>query len=260
MAEIQKFILQHSPGEGQSVRTHCPSCGGRNTFTISRVHGKVLWNCYKASCRVSGASQMERSKSEIASQVRQTIMHYHPHENFSVPPHFTPFSDNARALNYLEKNNCLDAFQNQRARILYDPKQDRVVFLVKENGQTYDAVGRSLNYKVVPKWYRYGKSQKLFTAGDHSQAVVVEDAASACAISPVATGVALLGTNMKDADLTQLKKYDQVFICLDPDATRKALDIHKYLSYFVSSTIIRIDDDLKYYTAWEIRKLLQNNN
>ena len=102
-------------------------------------------------------------------------MNYHPHEDFSVPPHFTPFSDNARALNYLEKNNCLDAFQNQRARILYDPKQDRVVFLVKENGQTYDAVGRSLNPKVVPKWYRYGKSQKLFTAGDHSQAVVVED-------------------------------------------------------------------------------------
>lgn len=260
MAEINKFILQHSPNEGQSVRTHCPACGGRNTFTISRVHGKVLWNCYKASCRVSGATQQERSKSEIASQIRRTITDYHPHENFSLPSHFTPFSDNSRALKYLERNNCLDAFQNQRARILYDPKQDRVVFLVMENGQAYDAVGRSLSRNTVPKWYRYGKSQKLFTAGDHSQAVLVEDAASACAVSPVATGVALLGTNMKDADLTQLKKYEKVFVCLDPDATRKALDIHKYLSYFVPSTIIRINDDLKYYPAQEIRKLLRNSS
>jgi DNA primase len=90
--------------------------------------------------------------------------------------------------------------------------------------------------------------------------VLVEDAASACAISPIATGVALLGTNMKEADLAQLKKYSHVFVCLDPDATRKALDLQKYLSYFVSTTIIRIDDDLKYYDAQEIKKLLQNSN
>ena len=188
---------------------------------------KVLWNCYKASCDASGATQMgEASRNRFASPADYHALS--PARRFFCPStHFTPFSDNARALNYLEKNNCLDAFQNQRARILYDPKQDRVVFLVKENGQTYDAVGRSLNPKVVPKWYRYGKSQGWFTAGDHSQAVVVEDAASACAISPVATGVALLGTNMKDADLTQLKKYERVFVCLDPDATRKALDIQK---------------------------------
>lgn len=154
----------------------------------------------------------------------------------------------------------MDAYQNQRARIMYDPKQDRVVFLVMENGEVYDAIGRSLNKGVVPKWYRYGKSSKLFKAGDHPEAVLVEDAASACAISPVATGVALLGTNMKDADLSQLKQYDRVYVCLDPDATRKSLDIHKYLSYFVNSKIIRITDDLKYFDVQEIRQLLRNNS
>jgi len=202
----------------------------------------------------------ERSKSEISSQLAVTIMHYHPHENFSIPPQFTPFSENERALRYLKKNNCLAAYHNQYARILYDPKQDRVVLLVQKDGVTYDAIGRALQSKTIPKWYRYGKSQKLFTAGSHSQAVLVEDAASACAISPVATGVALLGTNMKDADLTQLREFDKVFVCLDPDATRKALDIQKYLSYFVSSTIIRINDDLKYYETQEIRQLLQNSS
>ena len=256
---MKSYILKNAPTEGNSVRISCPSCASK-TFTISKIHGKLLWNCYKASCKTNGSEQMERSKTDIASRIRDTITFYHDAENFTVPEWFTPFTDNVRALNYLKRNNCIDAFENGRARILYDPKQDRVVFLVKENGITYDAIGRSLKPKTIPKWYRYGKSQKLFTAGEHSQAVLVEDSASACAISPVATGVALLGTNMKDADLTQLRKYEHVFVCLDPDATRKALDLQKYLSYFVSTTIIRIDDDLKYYDAQEIKKLLQNSN
>lgn len=256
---MQSYILKHAPTEGNSVRISCPSCGS-NTFTISKIHGKLLWNCFKSNCSEKGSEQMERSKSEIASAVRNTITNYHGHRNFLVPAHFTPFSDNVRALKYLERNNCIDAYQNNRARMMYDPKQDRVVFLVKEDGITYDAIGRSLNKGTIPKWYRYGKSKQLFTAGDHSQAVLVEDAASACAISPIATGVALLGTNMKEADLAQLKKYSHVFVCLDPDATRKALDIHKYLSYFVSTTIIRIEDDLKYFNAQEIRQLLQNSS
>jgi hypothetical protein len=256
---MKEYILKNAPSEGTSVRIGCPACNSR-TLTISKIHGRLLWNCFKASCPTKGSEQMERTKMEIASKVRSTITHYHGDENFLVPAHFTPFTDNSRALNYLERNNCMDAYQNNRARILYDPKQDRVVFLVKDNFTTYDAIGRSLQKGTMPKWYRYGKSQKLFTAGDHSQAVLVEDAASACALSPVATGVALLGTNMKEADLTQLRQYKHVFVCLDPDATRKALDIQKYLSYFVSTTIIRIEDDLKYSDAQEIRQLLQNNS
>lgn len=256
---MKDYVIKNAPTEGNSVRINCPSCS-KKTFTISKIHGKLLWNCYVASCKVSGAMTTERSKSEIASQIRDTINFYHADENFSLPPQFTPFTENERALNYLKKNNCLDAYYNQRARIMYDPKQDRVVFLVQKNGITYDAIGRALTRGTVPKWYRYGKSQKLFTSGDHPQAILVEDAASACAISPVATGVALLGTNVKDADLTQLREYSRVFVCLDPDATRKALDIQKYLSYFVPSKIIRINDDLKYYTAWEISQLLQNSN
>jgi len=256
---MQDYIKKHAPTEGNSVRISCPNCG-KNTFTISKIHGQLLWNCYVASCKSSGTMKTERSKTEISSKIRATITNYHAHENFSLPEQFTPFTENVRALKYLEKNNCLDAYHNQRARIMYDPRQDRVVFIVQKDGVIYDAIGRALKKGTIPKWYRYGKSQKLFTAGTHSQAVVVEDAASACAISPIATGVALLGTNMKDADLTQLREYEKVFVCLDPDATRKALDIHKYLSYFVSSTIIRINDDLKYYEPREISQLLRNNS
>ena len=40
--------------DGQTARTNCPFCGGRNTFTISRNGREYVWNCYKASCGVSG--------------------------------------------------------------------------------------------------------------------------------------------------------------------------------------------------------------
>ena len=130
----------------------------------------------------------------------------------------------------------------------------------KDGVHIVDAIGRSLNFKVKPKWYRYGKSHTLFTCGDSDTAIVVEDAASACAVSQTFTGVALLGTNLKDMDLSLLKKFHKVYICLDPDATRKALDIQKYLCYVVPTKVIRIKDDLKYFGSQEIKKLVLNNN
>ena len=57
-----------------------------------------------------------------------------------------------------------------------------------------------------------------------------------------------------------LKKFKEVKICLDPDATRKSLDLQKYLSYIVKCSIMRIEDDLKYYNAEEIRKLVLSNS
>jgi DNA primase len=163
-------------------------------------------------------------------------------------------------MQYLERNNCLHALHDRLAKIMYDPKQNRTVFVVQDDSQVYDAIGRSFSNRVLPKWYRYGNSSKLFTCGDHDTAILVEDAASACAVSQVSTGVALLGTNLKDADLTPLRKYKHVYICLDADATRKSLDIQKYLAYFVSCNVVRLKDDLKYFNKEEIKRLVWNSN
>ena len=42
---------------GQTKRMNCPNCGGHKTFTITNNMGQVLWNCYKASCNVSGSKR-----------------------------------------------------------------------------------------------------------------------------------------------------------------------------------------------------------
>ena len=124
----------------------------------------------------------------------QKLQNYHTsnYHVFETPEYFTSVTNNERALRYLKNNNCIDAYENRLVNIMYDPKQDRVVFMVKDGLKTVDAIGRSLNYKVKPKWYRYGKSEKLFTCGDSQDAILVEDAASACAVSKIFTGVALL--------------------------------------------------------------------
>ena len=253
---IQNYIQQNEPLENVSVRISCPSCGGRNTFTITKQHGKLLWNCYKAACSLRGGKGIERSKSDIKSIIAnrnyQTIYH--------LPEHFVPVHNHPQSLAYLQRNNCMSALNDNLAKIMYDPKQNRTVFVVQQGSQVYDAIGRSFSNKVVPKWYRYGKSSQLFTCGEHDTAILVEDAASACAVSQVSTGVALLGTTMKDADPTSLRKYKHVYVCLDADATRKSLDIHKYLSYFVPCSVVSLKDDLKYYNKEEIKKLVWNSN
>ena len=256
MINLHKFIEQNQPNENISIRVNCPMCSGRNTFTITKMHGKLLWNCYKASCKIKGGKETKRSKSDIKTIILSS--YYQP--SFQLPDYFVSVHNNQKALTYLKYNNCLDALQDKRAKIMYDPKQDRVVFVVSDGSQHFDAIGRSLNKKVIPKWYRYGKSQKLFFCGSHDYAILVEDAASACAVSTKFTGVALLGTNMKDADLTQLKNFKHVFICLDADATRKSLDLQKYLSYIVSASVVRLKEDLKYYDIEQISEVIWKNN
>ena len=240
-----------------SFRTNCPMCGGRNTFTISKLQSRLLWNCYKASCKIRGTKETDRTKHDIV----QKLQNYHAsfYHTFQVPDYFTSVTNNDRALRYLKNNNCIDAYENRLVNIMYDPKQDRVVFMVKDGVHIVDAIGRSLNYKVKPKWYRYGKSEKLFICGDSQDAILVEDAASACAVSKIFTGVALLGTNLKHADLTFLKKFHKVHICLDPDATRKSIWMQSHLSYYVSCDIVRLEDDLKYFKPEEIKKLVLKN-
>ena len=257
---ISDVITKYAPINDDRVRMSCPICGGKDTLTISKINGKLLWNCYKASCNTKGVQGYSRSKSEIKSFLQKNYHSVAYYQNFRTPDWFTIFSTNSRVVYYLKKNNCMPAVDDKLVQVMYDPKQDRVVFMVKYEGITYDAIGRSLKKDVKPKWYRYGKSDKLFTCGNNATAVLVEDAASACAVSHVATGVALMGTHMKDADLTFLKKFKEVKICLDPDATRKSLDLQKYLSYIVKCNIMRIEDDLKYYNAEEIRKLVLSNS
>ena len=50
---------------GETKRLDCPECGGYKTFTATNNMGRLLWNCYKASCSVRGSTRVHLSVDEI---------------------------------------------------------------------------------------------------------------------------------------------------------------------------------------------------
>ena len=86
---------------------------------------------------------------------------------------------------------------------------------------------------------------------------LVEDCASACAVSNILTGIAIMGTTLKPVHKSHLKPYKNLYICLDRDATTKAYDMAKNLrsSGFDNVIVKPLEDDLKYYNTDEIREI-----
>lgn len=237
-----------------SHRTDCPACGGKGTFILTKRHGEVLWNCYRSSCSFSGKKHAERSHKDIRDQL-STHQQKGPSE-FSIPEHWVRVTSCEDAVSYLRKNNSMVAYSNRLCDVRYDPRDHRVVFLITEEGKVVGAVGRALSKNVVPKWYRYDRNIYPFVAGTSDTAVLVEDAASACAVAPVATGIALLGTQLPTEYLSVIKSYKQVILALDPDAFKKALAMQSTIRYFTECRVVKIPDDLKYYDTSTIRTIL----
>ena len=245
------------------VRIDCPFCFHQNTFTLKNIDGKIMWNCFHASCDAKGKISRDMSPEELKkflSSQELSLQNKMKSDNkikWSVPDYFTSIYSCNRAVNYIKNNNCLNAMQKGLAKIMYDPRRDRVVFLIKEQNKVINAIGRAITSDNYPKWFVYGKKSNPFVCGNHRDAVLVEDCASACAVSNVITGIALLGTSLPEEYIPYLKKYNKVLIAFDRDATVKALDLSLKLCYNVSNAqVIILEDDLKYFDENKIREIL----
>lgn len=243
------------PPNRTRTRVHCPFCGGRNTLSISRVNGTLLWNCHRASCDASGGEQGQRTFDDIRARLSPSTK---PKDlTFDVPTHFTNVLSEERAVAYLRRNNCMLAYSKRLADIRYDPKQDRVVFMCKDKGRIIGATGRALVKGTQPKWYRYDSNQTMFAAGNSDIGVLVEDAASACAVSPIATGIALMGTNLSQSNVGMLLNYREIIVALDPDAQRKGIELSRLIGYYTKVRTALIENDLKYFTIDTIADMLR---
>ncbi len=232
-----------------NYRSDCPVCDGSNTFSVTDDGVQRLWYCFHADCNVKGYTSVKLTK-EFATQAlsRNKLTRPEPdvpkEVNFEEPPTFVSLSRNVDAELYARKVSAYDAYLSGRADIRYDFKRHRVVYMVRDGRKTVDAVGRALR-DVRPKWYRYGKSQVPFVCGTSDIAFVVEDCASACAVSNKVTGMALLGTNLLNEHVRRLADYRHVFIAMDKDATDKALDMVRRLHFLVPTSLAVLPYDLK---------------
>jgi hypothetical protein len=85
----------------------------------------------------------------------------------------------------------------------------------------------------------------------------VEDAVSAAAVAATGeyAGVALLGTSLSSG-FTGWSKFNKMIVALDKDASLKALEMQRMLSWYTSTQVCLLDKDLKVYPVEEIRKIL----
>ena len=226
-------------------RSDCPVCNRRNTFSVTDDGVQRLWFCFHADCNVSGRTSVKLSREHAPQAFKKRVS---PSNNtstdFEIPDTFVSLSRSLEAMQYTRKVNCHYAYLAGKVDLRYDFKKDRVVFLVKDGSKVIDAVGRSLTDRA-PKWYRYGSSGKPFVCGDGRIGFVVEDCASACCVSNLVKGVALLGTNLLEGHIQELTKYEKVFVALDKDATDKAIQMVRVLSGYVPTRLAILATDLK---------------
>lgn len=230
-------------------RSDCPVCAGKNTFSVSDDGMQRLWYCFHADCNVSGRTGVTLTKdyADKAFSRRVNKPAATPvvaNVTYEVPDTFVSLSRSLEAELYVKRVHAYDAYLSGLADIRFDFKRNRAVYLVKDRNKVVDAAGRSLDGRN-PKWYRYGTSKHPFICGNHSTALLVEDCASACAVSNVATGIALLGTNLLQEHIDKISHYPSFFVALDKDATDKGIEMVRVLRNYVPTKLIVLRTDLK---------------
>jgi len=265
---IKQYIKDLDLTEGQKHRGKCPECGRYNTFTVANNSGKLLWNCYANSCRLSGILAINMSVEEIKNKMEQrqslkieinnpsNLNVAKPTPIFKLPDSVVkPGEHEALIFKFCEDYGI----DEQALGLLYDVKEDRIVFPMFDNNKMVDAIGRAIESSIVPKWLRYGNYSNGFIRGNCLIAVVVEDCISACVVESIGlTGIAILGTSLTSEHIEGLRRFNKVIVALDPDAAAKTIEYTKLLKgNGINAFALKLLDDIKYRRKEDIQYLLK---
>jgi len=253
MNNIYNTISDIDIPNGTTKRMNCPECNGYKTFTVTNNMGSLVWNCYKASCGTKGGTRVHLSMDDIRAGFAGA-KEYASDVPFVLPDYVVPHNNRSEILTYAEQWNI----NADELGLMYDAKENRVVFPVVHQGKMVDATGRTLSTRL-PKWKRYGKSTLPFSFGYGRVAVVVEDCVSAAVVGNDAfVGVAVLGTSLSEGHKRYLAQFSTAIIALDPDALPKTLAFAKELRGHVSNVkVLRLTDDLKYRNKEDMDNLIE---
>ena len=246
---ITDFVMDLPLQPNGRLRMDCPVCGKKNTFSVGEQNGQRLYHCFHADCSASGRTGFRLTKDVTTHPMllksnKTTTAASTYCATFEIPDTFVSISRSPESVAYLKRVHAYDAYLDGRVDLRFDFQRNRIVYMITDGRKVVDAAGRTLTGEK-PKWWRYGKSGSPFVCGTGHVAVLVEDCASACCVSDILSGVALLGTNLLDTHIATLRKYERVFVALDKDATQKALDIVRKLQGIVPTNLMILNQDLK---------------
>ena len=247
--DIYSLVLQLDLRNGETKRMNCPNCNGYKTFTATNNMGKLVWNCYKVSCSISGGVRVQLTSEDIKKSLGYAVKEL-DNADFSMPEYVVPYSGQR------EVNRFTARFGIDEWELHYDVKDNRAVFPIMDNGYIVDAVGRSLR-NSLPKWKKYGNSGLPYSFGCGKVAVIVEDCVSACVVGRGEfVGVAVLGTSLVESHKKYLSQFSTVVVALDPDALPKTIAFSKELRGHVDEVkVLRLTDDLKYQNKVDMENL-----
>jgi len=260
MQKINNYLQTLDLSEGSSVRTTCPKCNSYNTFTVTKSDGILLYNCYKLSCDATGMKNVGLTAHEIKARLDRVAEDKTVREQLDpmVWPEYVvqPSAEHTLFMRFIKR------WELELEDMMYDVKDRRAVFPIRERGVLIDAAGRSLD-GATPKWYRYSGRASVFTSvkgRPSGVVVVVEDIISAITVSKLGaglTGMAILGTSLGTRHIEKLEDYYRVIVALDPDAVNKTLQYKREIQAWtgLSTRALLLEDDLKYKRSKDLINL-----
>lgn len=255
---INNYLQGIDIAEGFAVRGDCPACNAKNTFTVTKENGVLLYNCYKLSCKVSGYKNIGLTAQEI----KQRLTTLNESKRKEVVPLVWPEYVVMPSAEHTMLHNFIQTWGLGTEDLLYDVKDRRAVFQIYSKGMLVDATGRALD-GANPKWLRYSGVGSTYTRvfGKPSGViVVVEDVISAIIAAqenPGLTGMAILGTSLTPDHMEMLDGYHKVIVALDPDAVHKTVQYKREIQSWtgLETVALRLEDDLKYKKTNDLAKL-----
>ncbi len=119
---INGYIDAMAIQEGVTMRSDCPVCGHKNSFSATNLGGSVVYNCFYADCGIRGkvkhglfsTARMQKERKRLTlSMYRQ---------------YFVPVSRSQKAVQYIKDNNIYTAYSQKWANLELDVRENRVVF------------------------------------------------------------------------------------------------------------------------------------
>ena len=245
--------------DGETINGEvCPYCkggtSGDRSLSVSRRGGSLLWICYRASCPFRGGSSPLGSSSEARGtkvpDTRGTVGRWIAREAEGLP------SEVAESLRLRYE---ITASHVANAGFGWDTETSRLVMPVRSyEGEELGVMLRALDDRK-PKVVSHTEKGAIawyvnrITPG----VIIVEDQLSAVRASDFLTSVALLGTNLSDERVMEIKKagLGPVYLALDNDAVASAVKYVVKYRGVLPMRLVRLDKDIKDMTHEEATAL-----
>lgn len=212
--------------EGETKRTICPKCKGgdssEKSFVVSVRQHKLLYKCFRAKCNISGLVGINTSKGAVKKTYDKRYK-----DNLS------PIPESLWKLKFEKYGLSMDDIATQG--ISYAEKVNRIRFPIYDyRGYEIGELLRAITNEQKPKalitpfnsvpLIHFPLGQKL-----DNVLVLVEDQVSAIKVSKVYPCAALMGTNLSDDGLTQLRQLSLTNITLLLDGDEAGINASKVL-------------------------------